>query len=308
MIKKIFKQIYLIIFFLFTFENVLFSEINLKILFKINDQIITNIDLENEKKFLLFLNPNLKNLSNIQIDNISMDSLKNRKIKEIELVKYFDLKEENLSDVYISNFVSNTNYQNLENLKQNLQEFNLKYSIFEKNLMIDNLWREFIFKKFKSKIKINEENLRNQLAKQQNEIEELNLSEILFEISASDTLENISKNIYKEITKSGFEAAASMYSISESKNYGGNLGWIRSNQISEKIYLEINKGQEITNPIETNNGYLILKINEKRKSNQKVNIEEEFKKLYNLESEKELNKFGYIYFNKIKKRTFISEN
>ena len=69
-----------------------------------------------------------------------------------------------------------------------------------------------------------------------------------------------------------------MYSISESKNYGGNLGWIRSNQISEKIYLEINKGQEITNPIETNNGYLILKINEKRKSNQKVNIEEEFKK------------------------------
>ena len=193
MIKKIFKQIYLIIFFLFTFENVLFSEINLKILFKINDQIITNIDLENEKKFLLFLNPNLKNLSNIQIDNISMDSLKNRKIKEIELVKYFDLKEENLSDVYISNFVSNTNYQNLENLKQNLQEFNLKYSIFEKNLMIDNLWREFIFKKFKSKIKINEENLRNQLAKQQNEIEELNLSEILFEISASDTLENISK-------------------------------------------------------------------------------------------------------------------
>ena len=131
------------------------------------------------------------------------------------------------------------------------------------------MWREFIFKKFKSKIKINEENLRNQLAKQQNEIEELNLSEILFEISASDTLENISKNIYKEITKSGFEAAASMYSISESKNYGGNLGWIRSNQISEKIYLEINKGQEITNPIETNNGYLILKINEKRKSNQK---------------------------------------
>ena len=94
MIKKIFKQIYLIIFFLFTFENVLFSEINLKILFKINDQIITNIDLENKKKFLLFLNPNLKNLSNIQIDNISMDSLKNRKIKDIEIVKYFDLKEE----------------------------------------------------------------------------------------------------------------------------------------------------------------------------------------------------------------------
>mgnify|MGYP001464806537 FL=1 len=239
MIKKIFKRGYLIIFFLFTFENLLFSEINLKILYKINDQIITNIDLENEKKFLIFLNPNLKNLSNIQIKNISLDSLKNRKIKEIELNKYFDLKKENLSDVYISNFITNTNYQNLEKLKISLQEFNLKYSNFEKNLIIDNLWREFIFKKFKSKIKINEEKLRDQLAKQKNEIEELNLSEILFEITGNESFENKLKEIKAEIKKSGFEAAASIYSISESKNYGGNLGWIRSNQISEKIYLEI---------------------------------------------------------------------
>ena len=306
--KRIFKQLNLIIFFLFSFETFLFSEINLKILFKINDQIITNIDLENEKKFLLFLNPNLKNLSSIQIENISTDSLKNRKIKEIELSKYFDLKKENLSDGYILNFISNTNYQNLEDLKKKLQEFNLKYINFEKNLMIDNLWREFIFNKFKSKIKINEKNLKNQLSKQQNEIEELNLSEILFEISGKDTFEDISRKIYTEIKKSGFEAAASIYSISESKNYGGNLGWIRSNQISEKIYYEINKGQEITNPIETTNGYLIIKINDRRKSNEKVNLDEEFKRLYNLESEKELNKFGYIYFNKIKKRTFISEN
>tara|TARA_Y100000590_G_scaffold130907_1_gene149485 strand:- start:3 stop:929 length:927 start_codon:yes stop_codon:yes gene_type:complete len=308
MIKKIFKQVYLIIFFLFTFENLLFSEINLKILYKINDQIITNIDLENEKKFLIFLNPNLKNLSNIQIKNISLDSLKNRKIKEIELNKYFDLKKENLSDVYISNFITNTNYQNLEKLKISLQEFNLKYSNFEKNLIIDNLWREFIFKKFKSKIKINEEKLRDQLSKQKNEIEELNLSEILFEITGNESFENKLKEINTEIKKSGFEAAASIYSISESKNYGGNLGWIRSNQISEKIYLEIKKGKEITNPIETNNGYLIIRINERRKYNEEIDLEKEFKRLVNLEKEKELNKLGYMYFNKIKKRTYISEN
>ena len=308
MIKKIFKQVYLIIFFLFTFENLLFSEINLKILYKINDQIITNIDLENEKKFLIFLNPNLKNLSNIQIKNISLDSLKNRKIKEIELNKYFDLKKENLSDVYISNFITNTNYQNLEKLKISLQEFNLKYSNFEKNLIIDNLWREFIFKKFKSKIKINEEKLRDQLSKQKNEIEELNLSEILFEITGNESFENKLKEINTEIKKSGFEAAASIYSISESKNYGGNLGWIRSNQISEKIYLEIKKGKEITNPIETNNGYLIIRINERRKYNEEIDLEKEFKRLINLEKEKELNKLGYMYFNKIKKRTYISEN
>ena len=308
MIKKIFNQVYLIFFFLFTFENFLFSEINLKILYKVNDQIITNVDLENEEKFLLFLNPNLKNLSNAQIRNISLDSLKNRKIKEIELNKYFDLKKENLSNAYISNFISNTNYQNLEKLKISLKQVNLNYVNFEKNLMIDNLWREFIFNKFKSKIKIDEENLRNQLTKQKNEIEELNLSEILFEIDGDESFENISKKIFAEIKKSGFEAAASIYSISESKNYGGNLGWIRSNQISEKIYLEIKKGQEITNPIETNNGYLIIRINERRKYNEEIDLEKEFKRLVNLEKEKELNKLGYMYFNKIKKRTYISEN
>ena len=299
---------YLIFFFLFTFESFLFSEINLKILYKVNDQIITNVDLENEEKFLLFLNPNLKNLSKTQIKNISLESLKNRKIKEIELNKYFDLKKENLSDIYISNFITNTSYQSLEKLKISLQEFNLKYFNFEKNLMIDNLWREFIFKKFKSKIKINEEKLRDQLAKQKNEIEELNLSEILFEITGNESFENKLKEIKAEIKKSGFEAAASIYSISESKNYGGNLGWIKSNQISEKIYLEIKKGQEITNPIETNNGYLIIRINERRKYNEEIDLEKEFKRLINLEKEKELNKLGYMYFNKIKKRTYISEN
>ena len=89
---------------------------------------------------------------------------------------------------------------------------------------------------------------------------------------------------------------------------GGNLGWIKSNQISSEIYKEIKKGNEITDSIETNNGYLIIKINKRRKINEKVNFEEELKKLINIESDKELNKLGYIYFNKIKKRMFISEN
>ena len=37
-------------------------------------------------------------------------------------------------------------------------------------------------------------------------------------------------------------------------------------------------------------------------------LKKNYKKLINIETEKEINKFGYIYFNKIKKRTFISEN
>ena len=307
MIKKNFDKLLLLIIFVLTSNNLAFSKINTKILYKINDHIITNLDIENEKKFLLFLNPNLSNLSNEQIFNISKDSLTNRKIKEIELEKYFDLKKENFGDEYINNFILNSNYKSKDYLLNQLKEFNLEYEYFKKNVIVDNLWREFIFNKFKNQIKIDSEKLKKQLNKQNKEIEELNLSEILFDIKLNMTFEELSSKIFEEIEKSGFEAAASIYSISDSKNFGGSLGWIKSNQISEKIYSEIKKVENITMPIKTNNGYLIIKINEKRKIVEELNIEKELQKLINIESGKELNKLGYIYFNKIKKRIFINE-
>ena len=303
------KKFLLFIFILFIFtKNNVTAQISSEIILKINDEIITNIDLENEKKYLLFLNPNLVNLSSSQINKISKDSLTNRKIKEIELSKYFNLKQDKLGEAYIKNFTKNSNYKNINNLKNELIKFNLNYNHFENNLLIDNVWREFIFNKYKSTIQIDIEKLRKQIEKKDFAVEELNLSEILFKNETNESFDILKNKIYNEIQKSGFEATASIFSISETKNFGGKLGWIKSNQISEKIYSEIKKTNEITDPIFTDNGYLILKINERRTINQEVNIKEELNKLVNLETEKELNKLGYIYFNKIKKRIFINEN
>ena len=299
------KKIFLFLFIMIIYSNALSSKI--EIIYKINNDIITSIDIENEKKFLIFLNPNLKNLSLIQIENISKDSLKNRKIKEIELEKFFNIEQENMGQKYVMNFISNSNFENLDNLKLELNKVNLSYQYLEKNFLIDNIWREYIFERFKSKIKIDKDKLKNQIKNQNNQIEEINLSEILFELKPNIELNKLSDQIYNEIEKSGFEAAASIYSISDSKNFGGKLGWIKSNQISEKIYSEIKKVENITMPIKTNNGYLIIKINEKRKIVEELNIEKELQKLINIESGKELNKLGYIYFNKIKKRIFINE-
>ena len=302
------KYIIFTLLFLLTFISVAVAKINSKILIKISDEIITNIDLENEKKFLIFLNPKLNNLSNDQINKISLSSLENRKIKEIELRKFFDLNQDNIGSKFIDNFISNTNYDSKDTFKIKLNEINLEYSFFEKNFTIDNLWREFIYNRFKSQIKIDTDKLKKQIENQKNKIEELNLSEILFEVKPNKTFEELSNQIYSEIDKSGFEAAASIFSISDSKNFGGKLGWVKSSQISKKIYSQIKMQKKITKPIKTNNGFLILKINERRKIKEKINLEQELNKLINLETEKELNKFGYIYFNKIKKRIFISEN
>ena len=302
------KYIIFTLLFLLTFISVAVAKINSKILYKISDEIITNIDLENEKKFLIFLNPNLNNLSKEQINKISLSSLENRKIKEIELRKYFDLDKDNIGSKFIDNFISNSNYDSKESFKIKLNEINLEYNFFEKNFTIDNLWREFIYNRFKSQIKVDKNKLKKQIENQGNQIEELNLSEILFEIKPNTTFEKLRSQIYSEIEKSGFEAAASIFSISDSKNFGGKLGWIKSSQISKKIYSQIKTQKKITDPIKTNNGFLILKINDRRTIKEEINLEQELNKLISLETEKELNKFGYIYFNKIKKRIFISEN
>ncbi len=308
MINSFFKKFFSILVLFFITENLSYSKIDLKILFKINDEIITNIDLNNEEKFLILLNPKLINLSKSQIRDIAENSVINRKIKEIELLKYIDLNQENLGDEYIANFINQSNFINKNHLIDEIKKNNLEFKYLEKNFVIDNLWREFVFNKFSEQVKVDIDNLKKQVQDKKNEVEEINLSEILFEVFPNSNLEQSVNKIYSEIERSGFEAAASMYSISSSKNFGGKLGWVKSNQLSEKIYLEISKGKDLTSPINTGSGYLIIKVNEKRKSFEKIDFDRELKKLISLETEKELNKLGYIYFNKIKKRTFINEN
>ena len=301
------KKIFLIIFIFFSVENNLFAKLNLEILYKINNEIVTNIDVENEKKFLIFLNPNLKNLSENQIYEITNKSIINRKIKEIELIKYIDLNETDMGEEYVEQFIRNSNFDSKSEFLNGLSNINLDYEYVKNSFIIDNIWREFIFNKFKSQVKIDVEALREKLSDRKNEIEEINLSEILFQVDQSVSLEQLKNKIYDEINRSGFEAAATIYSISNSKNFGGKLGWIKSNQISEEIYSEIQNSENITNPIKTNNGYLILRINEKRKILEEIDLETELKKLVNKEKDNELNRMGYIYFNKIKRRTFIDE-
>ena len=301
------KYLLLILIFLLIPNSYVFSKINLEILYKINDQIITNIDLENEKKFLILLNPNLKKLSINKISEISNKSIKNRKIKEIELAKFIDLNKENLGKKYVESFLLSTKFKNIKNLISELDKAGLKYDYFEKSILIDNIWREFIFNKFKSQINIDIISLKQQINDRKNEIEEINISEIFFHLD-NKNFEELTNQIYNEINRSGFEAAASMFSISDTKKFGGKIGWINSNQISKEVYREIKKVKEITSPIKINNGFLIIKINERRKVKEEINFDKELNKLISLESETQLNKLGYIYFNKIKKRIFVSEN
>ena len=85
------KNILLIVSFFIFIITFAYSENNAFIKYKVDNEIITNIDIKNEKNYLLALNNELKNVSKKELNKLSTNSLIKEKIKKKELVKHFDL-------------------------------------------------------------------------------------------------------------------------------------------------------------------------------------------------------------------------
>ena len=98
-------------------------------------------------------------------------------------------------------------------------------------------------------------------------------------------------------------------SNSESRKNFGSLGWINELSLSQTILEKLKNinVSEITEPIKIQNGILILKLNDKKKANMSVDIDEELRKLIKFETNKQLNVFSTIYFEKIKNKLSINE-
>ena len=64
---------------------------------------------------------------------------------------------------------------------------------------------------------------------------------------------------------------------------------------------------EYTKPQLIPGGFLILKLNDVKKNEVSVNIEDEIKKLIKIKTNQQLNQYSNIYFNKIKKNIKIEK-
>ena len=138
---------------------------------------------------------------------------------------------------------------------------------------------------------------------------EFNLSEIVFQIKNNNEIIEKKNLIKKDIVKKGFKSAANIYSISESSKFGGELGWIKSNQLSNKI-LDILTDlsiDEISEPIKIPNGYMILKINDIREITIEKDKEKLLDDLIKVETNNKYSQFSIIYYNKLKLNSVISE-
>ena len=301
LIKKI-KFIFLITFFLNLISGVFASEN--RIIYKINNEIITSFDITREFRYLSLINPKVTNLEKKEIFEISKNSIIREKIKKIEILKH--VNEIKLDENYINELI-NQNYtklgmDNIYDFEIKLNKIGFDLSEFEEKLSIEALWNRLIYEKYFSKVKINKKKLREQIVSQKKQ-SLFNLSEIIFNIENKENYKEKLEIIKNEINTKGFENAALIYSISDSKSLGGDLGWIEENIINKNLRGVIKnlKIGEFTEPQVIPGGFLILKLKDIKEENISMNIEDELKKLIILKTNQQLNQFSNIYFNKVKK-------
>lgn len=278
-----------------------------KILFKIDEKIITSIDLLNETRYLMSINKELKNIEKKKIYELAKKTLIRNKIKEVEIFR--NLGEHNIDNKVIINVLLKQYNTNSEKELDNYFDSNKINKNFVMNKIKNEiLWNEIILVKFLNKVKINKEQILNDIKNNSKEKQFL-LSEILFNLEENEILEKKLNLINQDIKNKSFSEAALFFSISSSSEKGGKIGWVGSSSLNKKILDElylIKKG-EITKPIVIPGGFLILKIDDIREKRIDINIKDAYEKISKEKTQEQLEQFSSIYFNKVKKNLIINE-
>jgi peptidyl-prolyl cis-trans isomerase SurA len=283
-----------------------------KIILKIDNEIITSIDLLNEIKYISTLNPAIKNLDKDRLKLIGKKSLIKEIIKKNEILKYID--ETKIDQKYLKRLIKDRylklNFSTEADFLLYLKSNQVDIKEIENKLTIEALWNQLIYSKFSSKLKINKKNLEEKIKKENKRASKSYLlSEIFFNIESKDELDLKYNEIKDAIENTSFESAAATYSISDSSNVGGKLGWINEKSLSQNININLKKIKKnnFTKPIFISNGYLILKVNDIRLIKNEFDEKIELEKSINYETNRQLNQYSNIYFNKIKRNLIIDE-
>ena len=303
------KKIIILLFFLNIYQV---QSIETKIIYKIQNEIITSIDIKNEFKYLVALNNSLRELDKEKILNISYESIIREKIKKTEILKNFkEIKiSEEYSNLLITNIYSKLDLKSVGEFELYLKDYNLTINDIKTKITIDALWNELIIQKYSSQINVNEDKIKKEILKN-NKIKskEYQLSEIIYEVTSKIQIEEKYNEVIKSINEIGFENSASTYSFSESAKVGGSIGWVNENSLNNKIKKNVRdlKIGEITKPIILSNGVLILKLMNIKELETDIDTETEFRKAIKYERNRQLNQYSKIYYNKIKKNLDFNE-
>ena len=311
--KKVFVYIIIIYFKIIVYG--ISSEI--KILYKINDSIITNHDILDEINYLVALNKNLEQLNKEQLSSNAERSLIREIIKRDEIKKFYEINynEEIRSekiDIIIKNFRENMGFDSSQKFKDYLKSKDINLNELKEKFIIEQLWNELIFAKYRNSIKIDSNKIDSELEKlikNNLEILSFNLSEIIFLGKNKIAIEKKTQEITDSIKTIGFKDAAVIHSISESSKLGGEIGWINENQMPKKIFLAIKDLEigEFSKPIITPGGIILLKVNNKKKVSTKIDKKKEMNRLISYERNRMLNEYSIIYYKEVENKAYVEK-
>ena len=302
---------YLILCFVcFLLSSSLANSFENKILLKVNNEIITTLDIFNELQYLQIINKEFQNIKKEKAFQISKDSLIREKIKEIEIrriINEIQIKDEIFNNL-LKNYFKEFKILSISEFENFFLSKDIDPNVIRKKITLEVLWNQLIYRKYQKNLKINEQSIINDLKKNDKQSEFL-ISEILFNINENENLNEKFNLINNSIEKDNFSQAALVYSISDTANKGGKLGWVKESILSKKIFNELKKLKigEHTNPILVPGGFLILKLTDLREIRKDFDLNKEIKKIVDEKTNQQLNRFSNIYFNKVKKDTTINE-
>tara|TARA_Y100000816_G_C26013318_1_gene529824 strand:+ start:35 stop:970 length:936 start_codon:yes stop_codon:yes gene_type:complete len=309
-------KIYIFLFFFlisFSFPKSSFSE-KVSIVYTVNNDPITSIEIKNEITYLKLINRDLNNMDDKSLVIYASKSILREKIKELEIKKYFKTgMNDELVTQSLVRLLTTLGLENINEFNNLLSNLKLEIEFVKNKIEIELLWNQLIFEKYKNKLSINEDKIKKDLKlkikNEENEITEYNLSEILFTPTSKMMEKEDLEKIKKSINEVGFENTAIIYSISNTSSSGGSIGWLNKTQLSKEIspiIENLNIG-EISEAINTPAGKLLLTLNNKRKVKKEINLKEELNKALIIERNRQLNQFSSIYFKKIELNTIINE-
>ena len=284
-----------------------------KILFKIDNQIITSIDIYEEIKFLKIFNPEVNNLSENELLEISKNSIVRDKIKKIEIMNY--VKELKIDEKFLLRFIkskySNKGLNSIEDFQNYLNENNLNIENIKEKISIELIWNDIIFQKFSSKVNIDKEKIKEEILKnpQKKTQIELSLSEIVFDVSQKSEFKKKYEKIIFDIEQTGFKNAALIHSNSDTASVGGFIGWVKKDNLNKTIIdliKNLDKGQ-YSKPVRTSVGFLIIKIEDIKEYEIEFDLDKKIKEVVEFKTNEQLDQFSKIYFNKIKKDLIFND-
>ena len=287
---------------------------DIKILFKLENEIITNQDVIDELNYLVSLNNNLISLEKNKLNEIAISSVIKEKIKYLELKKYFKIDEntKEVDAIVLKELNKRLRINELENIKKHFLLYKLNLNQVKFKIRVELFWNKLIYDKYINKVSVNKNELKNKVLndfKNKELIDEYFLKEILFNLEENENLEKKYIDIKNTIKSTGFENAANIYSVSDTSKFGGEIGWVNKLQLSKKITNQLDKIEigDLTNYIPAGNNYLIIKLDNKRKIKSEINLDKEIELLIQKETDRQLNQYSINFFNRLKKNIFIYE-